>query len=131
MDNSRFEKVLPALLDATRNGRAKWVPTAREDAFRVALGEGVVRVSGERDRDGDFAIEIVLLNRKGTEVASVTELFSRHDTLNGRTVQLAYQLFMAARDSALNVDSVIDSMLEDLRIGVTRPLPSDDDDIPF
>lgn len=129
----RFGAFLSALLRKTEAGEISWHETASEDAFRVALGNGLVRVSYYRVPRGQDRWHAVLLDREGRileEESAYEEQADENDFAGNRL----RRLFEAARRSALNIDEMLTSMEQDLNEGRTRDLPPDeekDDDIPF
>ncbi|MFY0528849.1 hypothetical protein ACN28I_38710 [Archangium gephyra] len=130
--NSEFLGLLKALLEKTQAKKVKWIHTTESSAYRIALGDGVVRIENSVDEDGDRYCSATLLNRRGQMLDEITQ----YTGANNPHWPLLYDLFSAARRSALAVDDVLSSMIKDLSEGKTRPLPEDekeedDDGIPF
>lgn len=126
MANERLVQLIDELYQATLDGRIRWQETASEDAFRVGLGEGLVRIQrGSEPVRGYYVIS--LLNKHGRIVDELTAGdFTEH-------YQLLDDLYQKARSSALKEDEIVDSMLVDLKAGRTRELPSEpqSDDVAF
>lgn len=129
MASERFTQLIKELKDATVNGKIRWMETTNENTFRVGLGDGLVRIQPQYDREADASgYAIYLVNRHGRIVDEFESWVG-----SGPDYVLLRNLYQSARGSALNIDEVIDSMLSDLKAGKTRDLPSEDraDEIPF
>ena len=124
MASDRLRDLIKPLLQATQTGKIVWQPTAKEGAFRVALGDGLVRIEY---RSGDYSIYLV--SRKGQ---TIDELNSYTST-NREIYKLLDDLYKSARLSAYDADAVIDSMLKDIEEGRTRELPPENEksNVPF
>ena len=118
MPDSKFVQVLKRLLQFTHEAKVSWGETASEDAFRIALGNGLIRVRQASTPDGDVGYEAVLLDRTGRELDRAWAIGPNHPDL-----EWLADLYYVARSSALNAEKVLDSMLADLEEGITRPLP--------
>ncbi|HYH97271.1 hypothetical protein [Hyalangium sp.] len=128
MAAQEFLELLQALLEKTQNKEIKWLPTTEPLVFRIALGDGVVRIEHGTDNEGDRYYSATLLNRKGFVLDELTQFYKSANWT------LLSELFTAARRSALSVDDVLSSMFKDLNEGKTRLPPEDEDkkdDIPF
>ena len=44
MASERFRELLSGLEEATRDKKVRWSETAKETAFRIAFGKGLVRI---------------------------------------------------------------------------------------
>jgi hypothetical protein len=125
MANERFIQLLGELLEVTRLARLRWQETAKEDAFRVGLGDGMVRIQSSANEDDDGRhYEVYLMNKQGRVV---DELIAWRNSPN---YDLLRDLYQEARSSALNMDDVVKSMLSDLREGRTRELPPETEEMP-
>lgn len=125
MANERFIQLLSELLEVTRLARLRWQETAKEDAFRVGLGDGMIRIQSSANEDDDGRhYEVYLMNKQGR---IVDELMAWSSSPN---YGLLRDLYQEARSSALNMDDVVKSMLSDLREGRTRVLPPDAEEMP-
>ena len=129
MASEKFSRLLEKLLSKTREKDIRWYETANESAFRIALGDGLIRI----EHDSDVADEYYaayLQNRKGRTLDQIGPLSQPSSTRS-----LLSQLFAAARISALGVDDILESMVADVELGQTQPLPplppQEDDDVPF
>lgn len=126
MSRQRFVLLLERLHDATRTGKVRWEETAKEGAFRIALGDGLVRIEKGADYDPDRLdsfdfVRASLISRHGE---TVEELLVEDDE-SDETAGLIRKLYENARTSALSGDELVDSMLADLKAGKTRALPPD------
>ena len=118
MASDRLRDLIKPLIQATQAGKIVWQPTAKEGAFRVALGDGLVRIE---QISGDYVIYLV--SRKG----QVIDELNPSAATNYNTYKLLDDLYRSARLSAFDADAVIDSMLKDIEEGRTRELPPDNE----
>lgn len=109
MANPKFIALLKVLNNATKEGKVNWQETADEDAFRVLLGSGMVRIESGFGEDTGHQYRAFLLNQKGRTIDElwVGEGRDEYGLLDG--------LYSLARASALNIDMVVDSMLANLK----------------
>jgi hypothetical protein len=115
----KFEIFLHTLGDATKKGTIKWGSAVQQDTFRIALGEGLVRIEQMYDpEDQSIGYGVFLLDRQGN---TVENLFG----WGGPELNWLQDLYIAARRSAFDIDKLIDSMVKDLKEGKTRPLPTE------
>ena len=128
MASEKFSTLLRKLLSKTREKDINWHETADENAFRIALGDGLIRVEYYTDADGDTFYAAYLQNRKGRTLDQLGPLYQ-----GSPTKELLFELYEVARISALGVDDLLESMAEDVELGKTKPLPSEEkkDDLPF
>ncbi|SRR6266404_8023910 len=120
MASERLIKLLGELLETTRLGVVGWQETAEENAFRIGLGDGMIRIQSRTNGDDDERnYEAYLMNKQGRVVDEVTAW------RNSSNYMILRELYEEARSSALNMDGVVKSMLSDLREGRTRELPPD------
>lgn len=124
MASEKFIMLLDKLLSKTREKDIRWHETANDSAFRIALGDGLIRIEYDVDSAGDVYYAAYLQNRKGRTLDQIGPLFREEN-------ELLPELFEAARISALGVDEILESMAKDAELGKTQPLPSEDDDLPF
>ena len=126
MASEKFSMLLNKLLSKTREKEIRWHETADELAFRVALGDGLVRIEYGVDFEGDEYYAAYLQDRKGRTLDQIGPAYQK-----GLTQELLSELFDAARPSALGVDDVLERMIEDVELGKTQDLPPEDDGLPF
>jgi hypothetical protein len=120
MASERLVKLLGELLQTTRLGVVGWQETAEENAFRIGLGDGMIRIQSRTNGDDDERnYDAYLMNKQGRVVDEVTAW------RNSPNYVMLRELYEEARSSALNMDDVVKSMLSDLREGRTRELPPD------
>jgi hypothetical protein len=117
MASDRLHDLIHHLIPATKAGKIIWQTTAKEGAFRVALGEGLVRIEY---RESSNVYAIYLVSRKGQTIGEIIASLSNYDEY-----KLLDDLYKSARLSAFNADAVIDSMLKDIEEGRTREIPPD------
>lgn len=137
MASPQFLHLLEQIHKNAKTGKIAWQPVRNYDqtgsAFRVALGEGVLRVEAEGDDDwngGSYRAE--LLTRDGDLVDEV-EASQMYDSEH---YDFLRDIFHGARAAAFNLDRMIDGMQDDLEAGRTRDLPPEEndddlDDIPY
>ncbi len=127
MASEKFSVLLEKLLSKTREKDIRWHETANESAFRIALGDGLIRIEHSADFENDEYYAAYLQNRKGRTLDQIGPLYAVDATR-----ELLSELFEAARISALGVDDILESMVADVELGQTQPLPpQEDDDVPF
>lgn len=127
MASEKFSTLLEKLLLKTREKDIRWHETANESAFRIALGDGLIRIEYSSDFDNEEYYAAYLQNRKGRTLDQIGPLYNVDSTR-----ELLSELFEAARISALGVDDILESMVADVESGQTQPLPQqEDDDVPF
>ena len=110
-----IEDLIEPITDATASGALRWEEES-ENRYSVRLPKHAVGVwSGIDEDDGSRWVSVELRGREvsGAVLDSTTasEFSPRYDRL--------LRFFQAARRSALNVDSVIDSIKQDLA-GLSR-----------
>lgn len=127
--SQRLFLFLSRLASNTEAGEIKWQETASDTAFRVGLGQGVVRVE-LYEAGYDEYVRVVFLDRSGRELEQLSSPRTKHSPV--------VSLYDAARRSARNFDQVLETMEDDLSHGRTRELPgtdedegAPDDDLPF
>ena len=132
MASEKFSILLQKLLRKTLDKIIRWHETADEKAFRIALGDGLIRIerSSAYDSDGEQRVYCVayLQDRKGRTLDQMGPLYIDQ---SGPTAELLSDLFEASRISALGVDNILESMAADIESGQTQPLPQEDEDVPF
>ena len=132
MASEKFSTFLVKLVRKTLDKTVRWYETADEKAFRIALGGGLIRVEQGSTYNRDDGVDeeyyaAYLQNRKGRTLDQIGPLYQVDSTR-----ELLSKLFEAARISALGVDDVLESMVADVELGQTQPLPpQEDDDVPF
>lgn len=145
MASPQFLHLLEQLHKTAQTKKLAWQPTKtyneHTNAFRVALGDGIVRIEaeGENDPHCGTSYRAALLTRDGH---LVDEAYVMEYTAD---VEMLRDIFRTARAAAFNLDRMIDGMQDDLEAGRSRELPpekdwlsalplisdSDDDSIPF
>ncbi|MEU4329036.1 hypothetical protein [Nonomuraea dietziae] len=106
-----MRELATSLLYSTRSGHIKWVSTDKEDTFIYSGTRASVTVTSWTDSDGDLNIAMGLLDNHG----AVAEVLSSQWG-NGPApwnADLA-QLYEAARHSAFDIDSLINSLMSDI-----------------
>lgn len=121
MASKKFDILIDKLLRKTVDKTIHWHETASESAFRIALGEGLIRI--ERDKSSYYSA--YLQNRKGRTLDQIGPLEDPGPLS---------KLFEAARESALGVDDLLERMVADMESGKTQSLPQEDEEghsLPF
>jgi hypothetical protein len=117
-NEDRLHSLAQQLIEATRARRVTWTATGT-DRFQLSLPTGAVVI--ESPETGYAAMHVY--DDSGNHIESLNETNATapwDDTLHA--------LWDAARNSALNIDKVLDSILEDVERAGREPA---DDDIPF
>ena len=126
MASEKFEILLEKLLSKTQEKDIRWDETPNESAFRIPLGDGLVRIEYGADFDNEEYYVAYLQNRKGRTLDQIGPLYQ-----GAATRGLLFDLFRAARVSALGVDDILEGMVADLEADKPQPLAQEDDDVPF
>lgn len=137
MASPQFLHLLEQLHKNTKSKNLAWRP-ARYDgpaagAFRIALGEGVVRVISKDDDDWMFCASYCaqLLTRDG----DLADEIEASQQFSDEYFTLLRDVFHSARAAAYQLDRLIDGMQDDLEAGRSRELPPEKEetsfDIPF
>jgi hypothetical protein len=128
MASPQFHHLLEQIHKTSQTRKLAWQPVAKSRyskkvAFRLALGEGVVRIEAEAEDDEHFS-------------ACYAATLSRRDGLlvdEARGAQFSSEDFTLLRD--IYLDRMVDEMQADLEAGRVRELPPEedvlDDGIPF
>lgn len=138
MASPQFLHLLEQIHKTSGHKKLPWRPVTHpgyliKGAFRVALGDGVVRLEAESEDEFQFkaSYNAYLLTREGLvvdEICATQHYESEH-------YAFLRELYQSARAAAFNLDRMIDGMQDDLESGQVRDLPpddeSDDSDIPF
>lgn len=118
---SRMERLAQSLLAATEEGRVEW--SAADDTqttFSTARSAGSVVIESH-DRDGAEPYILTVFDSSGRRVETLESSWDQGDTVLGirqaaRWNDLLRNLYEAARRRALNIDTVLDALINDLEI---------------
>lgn len=128
MASPQFLYLLEQLQITSKVKKLAWRPARLtrgcEAAFRIALGEGVIRVEAENDQDWIYSASFraKLLTRDGQLVDEV----QASQQFDGEHFTLLRDLFHSARAAAFNLDQLIDGMQDDIESGRERELPPEE-----
>jgi hypothetical protein len=129
MASPQFLYLLEQLQKTSKAPRLAWRPARLtrncEASFRIALGEGVIRVEAENDQEWIFSASYraKLLTRDGQlidELQASQQFDTEHFTL-------LRDIFHSARAAAFNLDQLIDGMQDDIESGRERELPPEEE----
>lgn len=116
----RFLETVEQLASRTQSGNIKWKKTDSEDTFLFSGSKSSVIVTKWNDRDGDPMVRVSILNSTGDEIGRLESEYL-HNPWNettrytdGENNALLEALWESARRTALNIDEVLDSLLDDL-----------------
>jgi hypothetical protein len=137
MASPQFHHLLEQIHKTSQTRKLAWQPVAKSRyskkvAFRLALGEGVVRIEAEAEDDEHFSAcyAATLSRRDGLLVDE-----ARGAQFSSEDFTLLRDIYQAARAAAFNLDRMVDEMQADLEAGRVRELPPEedalDDGIPF
>lgn len=118
--NDPILAIVEKLLEATRSGKAKWIPTDQSNVFSYSGSKSSVLIRGWDDNDGDFNARVTLLNGDGLEVGAIASTWDGTEESPslgygaGENNLLLAGLYEEAKRSALKVDEVIQSLFNDL-----------------
>lgn len=113
--NTKLIEFLRHLRRATETGRIRWQETVNEDAFRVVLDHGMVRVGlvAADDEDGESQSHYaVLLDKEGRVQEEVSLIPSDPSLLD--------DLYHLAKRSVRNSDKLIEELMGDLEAKTSR-----------
>ena len=134
MASQQFLHLLEQLQKSPQTKKLAWQPAklsySVKAAFRVALGEGVLRIE-TRDDDNwmptaTYRAQLFTRNGDLVDELEVSQIYTNDQ------IELLQSLFHSAREAAFNLNRMVDSMQSDLESGRTRdlpPEPEDDDDL--
>jgi len=137
MASPQFLHLLDQLHKNAKSKNLAWQP-ARYDGFaagvfRLALGEGIVRIISKNDDDWMYSASYCaqLLTRDGDLVDEI----ETSQQFSDEYFALLRDVFHSARGAAYQLDRLIDGMQDDLESGRSRDLPPEQEemthDIPF
>lgn len=124
MASPQFLHLLEQLQKTSKVKRLAWRPARPggcETAFRIALGDGVVRVESEDDDSWMpcASYRVKLLTRDGQLVDEV----EASQIYDAEHIALLRDIFQDARAAAFNLDQMINGMQDDIESGRERELP--------
>lgn len=120
----QFFHLLEQIHQSLPKKKLAWQSAKTEDdcegAFRVALGEGVIRIEAECEDDFQYRsrYRALLYTREEQLVDEV-----RAAQYESEFHSVLKEIFQSARSAAFNLDQMIDGMQEDLETGRVRDLP--------
>jgi hypothetical protein len=110
----KLKALAERLLERTRDGRVAWEQTDRELTFATVLKPGSVRIG----RTTTAGYSLVVTNGQGTTLEQVAvdpdDPFQATSTSMAALVRILPQLHEMVRRQVLEVDSTLDSMLDQL-----------------
>jgi hypothetical protein len=110
------------LLKRTEEGRIRWKTTDQPDTYLFSGSASSVLASSYVDPEGDQNVTVRFLNSMGEEAGELKTTWisdadtwnSSHDYQPGPNNELLGKLFEAARRSALRIDELLGSLVNDL-----------------
>jgi hypothetical protein len=124
-NEQKLQALAQQLTQRTREGGVQW--TAEGDTwFQLSLPSGAVSIHSQT-ADGTAPYQLSVYNDNGARVEALTSVWDQGNWGAEEKPWNAVleELYGVARNSALNIDSVLDSILKDVEH------PPADDDIPF
>jgi len=129
MASPQFLYLLEQLQKTSKARRLAWRPSRLtrncEAAFRIALGDGVIRVEAEDDQEWMFSASyrVKLLTRDD----QLVDELQASQQFDKEHFALLRDLFQSARAAAFNLDQMIDGMQDDIESGRERELPPEEE----
>ena len=129
MASPQFIHLLEQLQRTSKVKRLAWRPARLtrncEAAFRIALGEGLIRVEAEDDDSWmpSASYRVKLLTKDGQLVDEV----EASQIYDAEHITLLRDIFNSARAAAFSLDQLIDGMQDDIESGRERELPSEEE----
>ncbi len=129
----RLKTLISALINGTRSGKVDWTRASRDDSFAFS-GSAASVILSSVDGDAQPPYLLALFDANGSLVEQVTS--GNYDEPYGKL----HDLYPLARSNAVNIDSVVDSLLGEIEVEgpaeTTTPSGptisrSDYDDLPF
>jgi hypothetical protein len=106
----RLAQLAEVLLAQTQAGKLRWEPLVTEDSnFEVSLPSGSINIMLNRQGGHDLDI----YNENGAYIESLRSGIMKPAIPESWSATLE-KLYAAARDSALNIDGLIDGLMHDL-----------------
>ena len=103
-------QILTGVIKRTTEGKLKWSQTAQHDRFVTSL-DAISIVIAENEEFRPNSHQLVLLDESGVTIESLDYL----DTTPEQDEELA-RLFVLARRSALDIDSVLEKLAKALEL---------------
>ncbi len=135
MASPQFLHLLEQIHKTAKTKKLAWRPArvwySTEGSFRVALGEGIIRIEAESEDEWQFksCYRASLYTRDGQIVDGV-----RAAQCESEFFPVLRDIYQSARTAAFNLDQMIDGMQDDIESGRARDLPPEEEpssDIPF
>lgn len=113
---SRMIELAKRTLSQTIEGKIKWTATDHEDEYVYPGSSTSLSVEMSNYANDDYSYRFCLLNGRGTVVEQLSDATSDpgHETL---LAQLLQELYESARRSALDIDALIESAINDVDRG--------------
>jgi hypothetical protein len=112
------------LLKQTEEEKVSWSPTDDADQYIFSATSSSVLIKSTVDHDGDRHVDLSLVNRNGSEVASLGTQFNREEPggpwTGGPNNKLLGRLYLAARNSALSVSDTLKDIYNAIGIEKTN-----------
>lgn len=114
MRNSRYNKLIERLLQATSEGKLHWDASSQANEYQVSVGENLVLISGPR-RSLGFNVNldmenmsIALVNRDGIEIDR------QKVEISDPTYEKFLELFDMARKNYYKVDETLQEVIDEV-----------------
>lgn len=115
MSNEGHKELVRRLVLRTEKGLLDWKPAVEDDAFQVSVNENTILFSREHgSAGGAFDYFITLLNSKGDEADSFSDVTLDDGSPGGEWFDVLNDLFESARRTAMGSDKVLKKILDDL-----------------
>ena len=104
-------QILDGLIQRTTEGKLKWRRSVRDDQFVVSVDAISIVIQELPPRGGDPNYRLEILDENGRTVEVL-----HYDNSNSEQDKQMASLFVLARRSALNIDSVLQKLAEALEL---------------
>ena len=101
-----LDQILTGLIQRTKEGKLRWTRTVQQDKFVTSVDVISVLIF---ETEGEHGFDI--LDESGEVVESL-----RYEDTSGEQDELLERLFILARPSALNADSVLEKLAQGLQL---------------
>ena len=104
-------QILDGLIRRTTDGKLKWRPSVREDQFVASVDAISIVIQELPSRGADLNYRLEILDENGRTVEVL-----HYDNSSTEQDKQMENLFILARRSALNIDSVLQKLAEALEL---------------
>jgi hypothetical protein len=114
MLNEKQMRLLSSIHDKAVNGKLKWIEGASDKSFTTSFPDSTIMISEEHNRaNGSDDYVFRVLNSDANTVIEINDMEVSSFT-NGDGYYYLAQIYQSARESAYNIDGIIDGIFKKL-----------------